>query len=160
MLEDKQLPGGNGLVCCFDTFGLLGSEAETRLAARMVEAIDSDGTLLLDSPQREALTSSRNWWKIGEGYLLLNSRYDRAAFTQIIDPLFIEPEGKMVNLKDPYDPSREEHSGTIRYIYSPSELQRPVHNAGLQTGLMNHQRKGYYMVVGRRAGLIDDQMYA
>jgi len=158
--EDKQLPSGNGLVCCFDTFGLLGSEAEEKLVARMAEALDPEGTLLVDCPQREAQSASRTWWKMSDGFLLQETRYDRSAQVLLIDPLFIEPEGKLVNLKDPYDPTAKEHPGVLRYLYAPAELQRLVHNTDLQSGLMNHQRKGYYMVIGRQAGLVDDMRYA
>lgn len=150
-LRDKApLPGGNGTVCCFDTLGLLASEDEEQLAKRMAAALGPEGVLLVDSPSRDELRPGRTWNPVGEGHLLLETRWEKGAATQVIEPLFIEGDGSRVVLQDPYDQTLGEHTGVQRYVYSPAELTRLVEQAGLAAEVVPHQRRGYFIVVGRR----------
>jgi len=149
--EDQPLPGGNGTVVCFDTLGLLASEEEELLLAKMSRALASGGTLLVDGPQREAQTSSRHWWPVGDGYLLMETRWDKGSSTQVIEPLFIEPDGAQVILADPYDQSRGNHTGVHRYVYNQQELLSLVQRAGLPSAPVGHQRQGYFMIVAGAA---------
>lgn len=146
------LPGGNGAVCCFDTLGLLSSEDEEALLARMVRALAPGGALLVDCPKREELSSMRTWWKQGAGYLLQDTRWDKPSSILSVEPLFISEDGAQTVLDDPYDPTRP-HTGVQRYIYSSEELARLVRGAGLSAEAVPHQRKGYTMIVGRQGGM-------
>jgi SAM-dependent methyltransferase len=148
--REMELPGGNGLVCCFDTFGLLAEDDEQSLIVMMAQALAPDGLLLVDSPQREAQKSARNWWPQADGFLLQTTRWDKVSNILQTEPLFISEEGEKIELVDPYDKSRGEHSGILRYIYTPDELVRKVRAAGLGAEAGNHQRPGYFMVVGSR----------
>jgi SAM-dependent methyltransferase len=144
------LPGGNGLVCCFDTFGLLSTDDEESLLQRMAGALAPGGVLLVDCPKREDQAASHHWWRVNDGYLLMDTRWEKTSYTLVQEPLFIGPEGRETVLRDPYDASRGEHNGLIRYIFSPEELARMVRSVGLTGEIVPHQRKGYTLVAGRQ----------
>lgn len=145
--QDAPLPGGNGLVYCFDTFGLLAGEVEQTLAAKMSAALARDGLLLVDSPQREAQRPGRAWWPVRDGFLLQEMRWDAATSTLHQEPLFIEADGARVKLQDPYDNTRGEYTGVMRYVYSPAELTMLLKSTGLGAEAVRHQRPGYFMTV-------------
>ena len=148
--SERPLPDGFGTVCCFDTFGLLNDQQEQRLLANMAGALLPDGLLLVDSPQRDAQNAARTWSPVGDGHLLMETRWDAKAGMQHLEPLYIGPDGQRVNLQDPYDDTRDEHTGVIRYLYGPEELTRLVQSTGLNAQVVTHQRKGYYMVAARK----------
>ena len=145
--QDAPLPDGNGLVCCFDTFGLLSGEVEQTLVAKMTAALARDGIILVDSPQREAQRPSRAWWPVRDGYLLTDNRWDAASNTQHVEPLFIEADGARVLLEDPYDATRGKHTGVERYVYTPIEMVGTLRASGLGAEAVRHQRSGYFMAV-------------
>ena len=152
-LRDKApLPGGHGTVCCFDTIGLLSTEDEQALATKMRAALTSGGMMILDCPRREDQSSGRTWWKVGEGHVLQETRWDKGSFTVVTDVLHIAADGTRTLLADPYDPGRGDHTGVQRYIYSADELTRLVRGTGLSAELVPHQRKGSIMVTGRPGG--------
>jgi SAM-dependent methyltransferase len=146
---DSALPSGFGVVYCFDTFGLLGEEDEQKVLRKMAAALNPGGLLLIDCPQRDAQSPSRNWWHINGGFLLMESRWDAKTGMAQIEPRFIDEHGELINLVDPYDESQVEHSGVLRYLYTPEELARQIHRAGLYAQAVAHQRKGYYMLAAR-----------
>lgn len=145
--KDPEHPGSFGLVCCFDTFGLLSSQTEQRLITWMAQALNRGGRLLVDAPQREGQKPSRSWFPLNDGFLLLDTRWDPATGIQHIEPLFIEPDGTRVVLNDPYDKSREDQTGVARYMYTPDELTRMLLTSGMPAQVVRHQRGGYFMVV-------------
>lgn len=145
------LPGGNGTVCCFDTLGLLSSEDEEALVARMATAMHPSGVLLIDTPRREELNSGRVWWKLASGYVLEDRRWDKASSTLIMEPVHIGAGGVETVLFDPFDQTRAEHTGIQRYIYQAEELARVVRSTGLAAEIVPHQRKGYVLAAGRQA---------
>jgi SAM-dependent methyltransferase len=156
--QDAPLPGGNGLVYCFDTFGMLAGEAEQVLVAKMAAALAKDGILLVDSPQREAQRPGRAWWPVRDGFLLQETRWDAGANSLHVEPLFIEADGARVSLLDPYDKTRGEHSGVERYVYSPAELTMVLKTTGLGAEAVRHQRPGYFMAVaGAQIGQTEEQ---
>jgi SAM-dependent methyltransferase len=148
------LPGGNAVVCCFDTFGLLSIEDEETLLGHMVNALAPGGIVLVDCPKREDQASLRHWWRMKDGYLLMDTRWDKTSSTLVQEPLFIGPDGQETVLHDPFDTSRGQYPGVIRYIFSAEELARMVRGAGLTGEIVPHQRKGYTLVVGRQ-GVFD-----
>jgi SAM-dependent methyltransferase len=143
------LPGGNGTVCCFDTLGLLATEDEEALLGRMARALGPSGVLLADCPKREEQSSQRTWWKLRDGYLLQDTRWDKGTSTLLIEPVFLGEDGARVLLADPYDQTRAMHTGVQRYVYTPEEVARLVRSAGLHAEVLPHQRKGYALVAGR-----------
>jgi len=149
---DSSLPSGFGVVYCFDTFGLLGEEDEQKLLQKMAAALNPGGLLLIDCPQRDAQSPSRIWWPLKGGYLLMETRWDAKTGMSHIEPRFITEDGELLNLVDPYDRSRNEHTGALRYLYAPEELARQIHRAGLYAQSVPHQRKGYYMLAARATG--------
>lgn len=150
--SEMPLPGSFDVVYCFDTLGLLGEEDDHRLVRKMVEALAPGGLLLIDCPQRDAQSPSRKWWPINRGFLLMDTRWDAKAGVSLIETLFITAEGELINLVDPYDRNRDEHSGVLRYLYTPDELTRLVHHAGLYAQQVPHQRNGYFMLAARAGG--------
>lgn len=149
--KNLDLPGGFGLVYCFDTFGMLSSEVEQGLVTRMVRALDRGGRLLVDSPQREGLKPSRTWTPLNDGFLLIDNKWDPVTGIQMLVPLFIQPDGTRVVLNDPYDKSHEQISGVPRYIYKPEELERMLRSSGMPAQVVRHNRAGYYMVIADRS---------
>jgi 2-polyprenyl-3-methyl-5-hydroxy-6-metoxy-1,4-benzoquinol methylase len=147
---DRPLPGGNGCVMCFDTLGLLSMDDELALLKRMVAALGPGGVLLVDAPKREEQASGRVWWPLKGGYLLQETRWEKASSTLLVEPLYIEPDGTIVDLQDPYDQTRGAHSGILRHVYAPEELAGLVTQAGIYADIVNHQRKGYVMVAARK----------
>jgi 2-polyprenyl-3-methyl-5-hydroxy-6-metoxy-1,4-benzoquinol methylase len=143
----RPLPGGNGCVMCCDTLGLLAVEDEAALVGRMIDALAPGGTLLIDTPRPEEQASGRMWWPLKGGYLLQDTRWDRASFTLSTEPLYVAPDGALIELRDPYDQSRGDHSGIQRHIYSADELVGLVGSFGLEPLAVPHHRKGYSMVV-------------
>ncbi|MCH7471370.1 class I SAM-dependent methyltransferase [bacterium] len=146
---DAPLPEDNGLVCCFDTFGLLSGENEAKLIKKMAGAVARGGTLLVDTLQRGAMNHSRTWWPVRGGFLLLETKWDKASSNLVVEPRFIEDEGGIVELKDPYDKKRGNHSGVQRYVYSEDELTQLVATTGLAPKAFAHQRQGYFMLAAR-----------
>jgi SAM-dependent methyltransferase len=156
--QDAPLPDGNGLVYCFDTFGLLAGEVEQALVLKMAVALARDGLLLVDSPQREAQRPGRAWWPVRDGFLLQDVRWDVGGSVSHTEPLFIEADGARVALFDPYDASRGEHSGVERYVYSPTELIAVLKSTDLGAEAVRHQRAGYFMVAaGAHVGLSEEE---
>lgn len=150
--DDSELPSGFGVVYCFDTFGLLGEEDEQKVLRKMTAALNPGGLLLVDCPQRDAQSRSRQWWPLRGGFLLMESRWDPKSGVIQIEPRFITEGGELVNLVDPYDRSQTEHTGVLRYLYTPEELARQFNRAGLHAQPIAHQRKGYYMLAARSGG--------
>ncbi|MBN2083470.1 class I SAM-dependent methyltransferase [bacterium] len=146
------LPDGFGAVFCFDTLGLLSDEEEQKLVRKMASALLPGGLLLVDCPLREAQAPARTWWEQNDGYVLMDTRWDKDAGVQYIDPIYITAAGEFVELRDPYDQTREEHTGVIRYLYTQQELARIMQPAGLHAQAVPHQRKGYFMLAARRGG--------
>ncbi len=154
--RDSPLPSGNGTVAMFDTLGLLGAEAEAKLARRMMDALAPSGILLLDSPVREALRPSRNWWPLKGGYLLMDNRWDKENAMQHIEPLFIEEDGTRVVLLDAYNDKNTGVRGVERYIYSDSEMVQLAGAAGLPGRIIAHQRGGHFMMAASRKYRLGD----
>jgi 2-polyprenyl-3-methyl-5-hydroxy-6-metoxy-1,4-benzoquinol methylase len=150
--DDSALPSGFGVVYCFDTFGLLGEEDEQKVLRKMAAALNAGGLLLVDSPQRDSQAPSRKWWPLNEGYLLMETRWDPKSGVTHIEPRFINASGELINLVDPYDRSQTEHTGVLRYLYTPEELARQINHAGLYAQGVPHQRQGYYMLAARAGG--------
>lgn len=148
LASERPMPAGNGMVCCFDTLGLLDGEAEAKLVRRMAQALAPGGLLLVDSPQRSSIKPTRTWSPLNDGYLLMETRWDAPSGMQHIEPLFIEPEGGRVILHDPYDSERGDYTGVSRYVYAAQELVELVQAAGLPARELAHQRHGYFMVAG------------
>lgn len=144
----RPLPGGNGCVMCFDTFGLLAPEDEAELTGRMVEALGHGGVLLIDTPKAEDQASSRQWWELEHGFLLMDTRWERGSLTLSMEPLFVSPADGVVELRDPYDQTRGDHAGVQRRLYMPDELCGLMASYGLEPSVLPHQRKGYTMVAG------------
>ena len=150
LTSESQLPGNNGTVICFDTLGLLSNDDEYRLVQRMVGALNRDGVLLIDNPQRETLTPTHKWQRMHDGYFLLETGYEKGSNTHFLNPIWISPEGEEVLLRDPYDRKRPTHTGVQRYVYTPGELVNLVKSTGLPAREVRHQRNGYFMVIGSR----------
>ena len=147
----SMLPYDNGLVCCFDTLGLLGRREEARLIAAAAGALASDGLLLVDGPRSEELVNGRNWWPVAGGFVLLDSKYDKDQRVQHMEPLFLADDGQIVDLADSYDSEQPTAKGVTRYVYSADELRSLVATVGLEAHVVEHQRKGYYMIAARPA---------
>lgn len=144
--RDSPLPSGNGTVVMFDTLGLLGAEDEARLLGRIAVSLAPGGIVLMDVPLREAMKPSRNWWKVGDGYLLFDSRWDKDEAMQLIEPLYIEEDGTRVVLEDSYNSHRPTAHGIERYIYADSEMVQLAAGAGLPGRIIAHQRGGHIMM--------------
>lgn len=144
--RDSPLPGGNGTVAMFDTLGLLGPEAEAKIMRRIGESLGDGGIVLMDSPIREALRPSRNWWPVRKGYVLMDSRWDKESAMQHIEPLFIEEDGSRVALIDPYNEGNAGMRGVERYIYSDAEMVQLAGLVGLPGRIIPHQRGGHIMM--------------
>jgi SAM-dependent methyltransferase len=144
--RDSPLPSGNGTVALFDTLGLLGADDEVKLMQRIAESLAPDGIMLMDAPLRESLKPSRNWWKVRNGYLLYDNRWDKASAMQHIEPLYIEEDGTRVVLEDPYNSSDHGIRGVERYVYADREMVQLAGGAGLPGRIIPHQRGGYMMM--------------
>lgn len=150
-----------GSICMFDTIGLMSRPHETNILARMANALDDGGIMLIDSPQRQGLSLDvlrpqgsygpvRDWWSVRDGYLLLESDFNTDTGEQQIDLQFMDRHGNITALCDPYDETRSRHTGVKRYVYPEDELSEMMTNAGLSTKVVEHQRNYYYMTYGRK----------
>lgn len=157
LVSQGELPGGNGFTYCFDTLGLLSLEDEKNLLGRMRASLAPGGVLAVDAPMRTGQKPQRQWWPVRDGYLLLDTHWDAGQSLQHIEPVFIEGDGTKVLLEDPYDPKQQPPTGVRRYIYPSDELLKLVEDTGLQAKSIEHQRRGYYMVVGKEDLGLEDE---
>jgi SAM-dependent methyltransferase len=135
------------LVLLLEVVGLMGKEDDLRLISKIQGGLRKGGKLLIDCP-REPTDQSKSWTQeFPDGVLKVADSYDVESRMQHIDVQFNTADGDVLDLWDPYDPSRGPHSGVMRYLYSSDELRSMLCDAGFQVKELKHfSSREHYLI--------------
>jgi len=121
-----------------DVIGLMGKATEARLFVRIRDWLRPEGLLLFDVPLEPATEVSGWTREFDDGVLEFRSTYDRTSRRLHIEPSFHLPDGEEYILVDPYDETIEAHSGVLRYLYPPAEIEEMLRKTGYTVEILPH----------------------
>lgn len=126
------------LVLLLEVAGLMSRADDNRLISRAHGGLRKGGKLLIDCPC-EPTERQESWTReFPDGVLEVTHSYDVESRMQHIDVEFSTSDGEVLDLWDPYDPSRAPHSGVMRYLYSSQELGSMLCDAGFRVKELEH----------------------
>ena len=158
-LRDVDLPpGGFDLVMMFGLVGLMSISDDQRLVERSRLWLSEGGRLLVDGDLALA-TNQVTQTEHRDGVIHWNWSSDPATRTNHLQPELHRLDGTVVELRDPIDPTRGDHTGLIRYIYPAEELIQIIEEAGFTVRRVGHflehvfsdQDPDRYMLLGEAA---------
>jgi hypothetical protein len=75
--------------------------------------------------------------------------YDPSSRFPSIVPTFHTKAGAVIDLYDPYDPSKPDHLGVLRYIYPKAQLSALLTGSRFNVRELEHYwGEGFYLLVG------------
>jgi SAM-dependent methyltransferase len=126
------------LVLLLEVVGLMSRADDNSLISKIQGGLRKGGKLLIDCPC-EPTGQQKSWTReFPDGVLKVTDSYDVKSRMQHIDVEFSTADGEVVDLCDPYDPSRAPHSGVMRYLYSSQELGSMLCDAGFRVKELEH----------------------
>jgi SAM-dependent methyltransferase len=137
-----------------DAIGLMSRADDQSLLDRCARWLRPGGRLALDCPRApEEATDcppASHSWECPEGQLTIVTSYDPQTRLQHLDPSLRTPDGATIRLRDPYDPSRPEHTGVLRYLYPEPELAAMMAAAGFSVRSASpHQHPdSHFLLIG------------
>jgi SAM-dependent methyltransferase len=133
-----------------EVVGLMSREDDAALIGRAARWLSPVGRLLVDCPCPPEAASHSVSWNLPEGRLTLDSTYDPETRLQHLVPTLDTADGETVELHDPYDPSRPDHTGVLRYIHPAEELAGTMEQAGLTVRRLSHPAgEGHFVLLGK-----------
>lgn len=136
-------------VFLFEVTGLMNAADDEELIRRASGWLRPGGHFLVDCEKEPQELSS--CWKreFSDGVLSVSLSYDPDTRTRSFDPIFHGSDGNLIDLVDPYDQTRGEHSGLRRHLYTPRELASLTVKAGLVTTEIPHfERPHLFLLKG------------
>ena len=73
-----------------------------------------------------------------DGLIRWNWTSDPKTRTNLLKPDLYRGDGSIVELRDPIDPDRGDHTGLHRYIYDPQDLTMMAQTAGFDVERIGH----------------------
>lgn len=138
-------------VLMLDLVGLMSREDDFGLIRNASRWLSPGGVLVVDCPKEPSKTEGESRQEMDDGSLEYHWTYNTKTRLQHIVPTFHAEHGEIIELSDPYDSSREEHVGVLRYLYQRSELHDLLKAAGLGVRpVASHWNEGYYLLIGER----------
>jgi hypothetical protein len=58
--------------------------------------------------------------------------------------------GEIIELHDPYDASKPDHQGVLRYLYPEAELRSILQDSRFEVREVKQWRPGFYLLLGTR----------
>ena len=139
------------VVCLFEVAGLMNATDDKKLIKKVFEWIRPGGHFLIDCPKEPEELSSYGERIFSDGLLSMSWSYDPETRMQSGEPKFHRFDSITIDLVDPYDPSRAEHSGLRRYLYTPTELTCFMNDAGLEVTEAPHfERPHLFLLKGTK----------
>lgn len=136
-------------VLMIELVGLMGKDEDARLLLRANSWLAEHGVLVLDCALAPSMTEGESRHQFEDGLLEYRWIYDAVTHLQCIIPEYHAGTGEVIELHDPYDRSRPDHVGVLRYLYPKDELTRMVLGAGFRIREVASQwRSGFYLLVG------------
>ena len=125
------------LVMMFGLVGLMSREDDEALFHRVRSWLRPGGSCLIDCDLELATTQTiESDHELGRIYWHWTS--DQPTRTNRLTPELHRHGGVIVELRDPIDPSRGDHTGLHRHIYPPDQLEQLLHGAGFVTQRVSH----------------------
>lgn len=125
------------LVLMFGLVGLMSRADDALMFRRAHSWLRPDGSCLIDSDLELAATeTSEVEHELGTVYWHWTS--DPPTRTNRLSPELHRGDGVIVELRDPIDPSRGDHTGLHRYIYPPEELEQLLRERGFTSTRVGH----------------------
>lgn len=136
-------------ILLWETAGLMSKEDDARLLVAASEWLKPSGRLLVDCQKAPSEPQGRHEWQLGDETLALEWKYDERHRRLHIVPGLRTASDDVIELYDPYDPSKGDECGVIRYLYPESELGELIRRAGLQVSTHEHYAsREHYLLVG------------
>ncbi len=146
-------PARFDLVLMLELAGLLGREADAHLLSNAHGWLAEHGLVVVDCPRAPAQAQGISRQQFDEGRLEYRWSFDDATRLQEIVPEFHTNSGEVIELHDPYDPTRPDHVGVLRYLYPRDELADMLAGAGFHPrAVASPWREGFHLLVGEAAG--------
>ncbi|MGI9648491.1 MAG: class I SAM-dependent methyltransferase [Acidimicrobiia bacterium] len=125
------------IVLMFGLVGLMGREDDRALLARAHQWLAPGGSLLVESDLQVA-DAQTVFTDHPDGRVHWVWTGDAATRTNFLRPEFHRHDGTVIELRDPIDPGRGDHTGLIRYLYPPDELQAQLEASGFIVERIGH----------------------
>jgi SAM-dependent methyltransferase len=144
-------PGSFDLVLMLELAGLMSKDDDARLIGKVNAWLVEGGHLVIDCQVEPSATEGMSRQEMEDGTLEYGWTYDATSRLQHIIPVFHAKSGEVIELYDPYDPSRPDHLGVLRYLYTTAELRAVLQRSRfevLQTE--RHWRDDSYLLKCKR----------
>ncbi len=130
-------PAQFDVVMMFGLAGLMSREDDEALFHRVRTWLRPGGSCLVDCDLELAATETiESNHELGKIYWHWTS--DETTRTNRLTPELHRRDGVIVELRDPIDPSRGDHTGLHRHIYPMDELERLLYGAGFAPRRVDH----------------------
>lgn len=135
------------VVCLFEVVGLMNAVDDAKLLERASRWLRPGGHLLVDC-QKEPQENPSCWERqFSDGVLSVALSYNPSTRTQTLEPTFQRSDGILIDLVDPYDQTRGEHSGIRRHLYTRPDLISIMVRAGLEVAEIPHYERPHLFLL-------------
>ena len=142
--------GSFDAVMLLDVVGLMGRADDESLVRRSAGWLKPGGRMMVDCPHPPEALSGTSAWDLPEGRVTLASTYDAATRLLHLEPTFHAADGTTLELYDPYDLLKPDHTGVLRYVYPEAELRAMLEEAGFAVRQLPHpSSEGHFVLLGR-----------
>lgn len=125
------------VVLMFGLVGLMSKDDDAELLKKVSRWLKLGGSLLVDCDRELARTDTTRT-NHPDGFILWNWTSDRRTRTNKLTPELHRRDGVVVELRDPIDPTRGDHSGLHRYVYPEDELTQMIEASGFSVSRVAH----------------------
>ncbi|MBM3499380.1 MAG: class I SAM-dependent methyltransferase [Armatimonadetes bacterium] len=149
-LRNVSFPEGSfDAILLLEVLGLMSRADDASLLHRAAGWLAAGGRIMLDCPHPPGTASRTAEWDVSDGRVTLHTTFDRSTRLLHLEPTFHASDGTTIGLHDPYDPSRPDHSGVLRYLYPEEELRAMLEAAGLAGRRLPHPfSEGHFVLLG------------
>jgi SAM-dependent methyltransferase len=144
-------PGSFDLVLMLELVGLMSKADDASLIRKAAEWLGDSGQIVVDCPIAPGVREGQSQQELDHGTLQYRWTYDAASRLQHIVPAFRMKTGETIELHDPYDSSRPDHRGVLRYLYPRAELRSMLKDGQFRVREIRQPwRSDSYLLLGRR----------
>ena len=149
-LRELNLPPATfDVVLIFGLAGLMGASDDAALIAASRRWLAASGNIMIDCPLEPAQRLHSWSREFDDGVLEVEWEYDPSSRIHHGTPVFRKPTNEVIELHDPYDSSRPDHTGLLGYIYPKLELVDLLSANGFSVRKgEHHARDGDYLLIG------------
>jgi SAM-dependent methyltransferase len=146
-------PASYDVVLMLELVGLMSTKDDGRLISNAGRWLVDGGFLIVDCPLSPEKREGQSRQELSGGILEYRWTYDPSSRLQHIEPRFETVGEEVIVLHDPYDSSKPDHMGVLRYLYPKAKLRGILEGQGFRVRELDSlTRKGFYTFLGECVG--------